>query len=66
MLCKQVRADVSDAALPPEEADVRWPGAIAEGVVETDDVVVGVAARGRQEADTRVRRPGEAEHVVVE
>ena len=44
-----------DPALPPEEADVRGPGAIAEGVVEADDVVVRVAARGRQEADARIR-----------
>ena len=54
VLRQQVRADVRHAPLAAEEADVRGPRPVAEGVVEADHVVVGVAAGGGQEADARL------------
>ena len=66
VLGHQVRAHVRDAALAAEERDVGGLRALAEGAVEAHEVVVGVAAGRRQEADLRLGRPGQAHHVVVE
>ena len=71
VLVEHVRAHVVGAAVAPEQRHVRrLAAARGEVAVEADDVVVGVARRGRQEADLRppAARPvgGEPEHVVVE
>ena len=70
VLLEQVPAHVVGAAVAPEQRDVRrLAAARREVAVEADDVVVGVAGGGRQEADLRPLAAGgrrEAEHVVVE
>ena len=43
-----------------------WAEAVAEGDREAADLLLGVAARGRQQADARLARGREREHVVVE
>jgi hypothetical protein len=70
ILVEQVRAHVVGAAVAPEQRHVRrLAAARREVAVEADDVVVGVARRGREEADLRPLAPGrrgQPEHVVVE
>ena len=67
VLGEQVAAQVLRPLLAAEEGDVAGLAAVGgEGPVEADDVVVGVAAGGGQEADPRPLGPGQAEHVVVE
>jgi hypothetical protein len=63
----QVALHVADARPAPEERHVRRLAvALAERAVEADDVVVGVAARGRKEADLRPVAGSERQDVVVE
>jgi hypothetical protein len=65
--CEQLLVHVAGRLLAAEERHVRRLAAgRVEGAVEADDVVVGVTARGRQEADLRPLLPGQTEHVVVE
>ena len=70
VLLEQVRAHVVGAAVAAEQRDVRRLAAARREVpVEADDVVVGVAGRGREEAHLRPVAPGrrgQPEHVVVE
>ncbi len=67
ILGEEVAAQIDRALLAAEEGDVAGLAALSrEGTVETDDVVVGIAAGRGQKADARALGPGEAEHVVVE
>src|SRR4029077_16013563 len=67
VLGEQVAAQILGPLLAAEEGDVAGLAAMGgEGPVEADDVMVGVAAGGGQEADPRPLGPGQAEHVVVE
>ena len=57
VLGEQVLAQVGGAVVAAEQRDVRrLADAAGEGPVEADDVVVGVTARGREEADPRPLR----------
>src|SRR5215212_8553208 len=67
VLGQQVLAQVEIAAVQAEELE-RLGAARqrVEGGVEADDLLLRVAARGRQEADARLRLVGEAEDVALE
>ncbi len=70
VLAEQVRGEVVldavGALVAAEQRQVAGVAGGGEATVEAHDVVVGVTACGRQEADTRPAGAGEREHVVVE
>ena len=69
VLGEQMGAQVADAAVAAEERDVRrLADAAGERPVEAHDVVIGVTAGGREEADARSFAPpaSQSEDVLVE